>query len=310
MKRLLLLAALGFSFAGNAQVTVFEDGFENYPDFAITGFGNWLSLDFDGLPTYVGGTDDAEWDNAGDPQAFMIFNPVNALVSNSTEAQTGENANFDPHTGQKYAACWNSVPSGINGNNDWLVSPQIDLTNATGAALSVWVKSLSDTYELEKYRIGVYTGSGVPASAADFTIISGAANLSPGWANWEERTQSLAAYDGQVIRVGIQCRSFDNYMFMVDDFKITATSLSVSDNLATAFNMVPNPATDKVQIRATQGALLTNVEVVDLNGRTVMSAKATAGDFHQLNIAELSAGMYMVNIISDQGSVSKKLIKR
>lgn len=310
MRKKLLLGALLASTFGFSQVTVFEDSFDTYNDFIITGIGQWQTLDLDLLNTYTGGTSGTPaWANAGAPQAYQIFNPTTALVTNATNGVGGEteNRNFDPRTGAKFAACWAGVPSttgGATANNDWLVSPVLNLTGATGSALSVWVKSMSDSYGLEKYRIGVYVGTGTPTQVSDFTIISGVPNLTAPYGTWAERTQSLTAYDGQNIRIGIQCRTADAYMFMVDDFKITATTLSSEAFTLQGVKMYPNPATDVLNI-VSETEELTKVSITDLNGRVV---KQVNNNLSQISLQDLAKGIYMVTIESATAKKVEKLI--
>ena len=313
MKKTLLLFFISIS--SFAQITVYEDSFEAYDDFLISNIGAWQTLDLDLLFTYTGGQPEGAdpWTNAGAPQAFMIFNPTTANVSNATDGVDGseENRNFTPRTGSKYASCWAGVPES-NGqsavaNNDWLISPPINLSGATGSSLSIWVKSLSNTYGLERYRIGVYVGSGTPTSGSDFTIISGGTSLSAPYPNWAERVQSLSAYDGQTIRIGINCVTPDAYMFMVDDFKVTATTLSNSDFSKDTFSIYPNPATSVLNITNFNNVEINNISVTDINGRVV---KNQVSSLSQINVSDLNAGVYFVTIEAVEGKTTKKFIKQ
>lgn len=314
MKKTLLLFTL-FSTFTYAQITVFEDSFETYPDFAISGITDgtytWDVLDLDMLNTYTGGADPATWANAGAPMAFQIFNPVMGGVTSGTgDCNTTENIEFAPKTGDKYAAAWAGVPSDTGGavaNDDWLISPPIDLTGATGSSLSFWVKSLSDCYGFESYRIGVYLGSGTPTSGSDFTYLT--FGLTAGtWATWAQRTQSLSAYDGQVIRIGIKYQSADAYMLMIDDFKVTAATLSTENfNMNNKFVISPNPANNILNITS-DIAKIQSVSIVDLNGRTVKQLEVNNTN-SQINVSDLNAGVYMLNIQSEEGKTVKKFIK-
>lgn len=311
MKTKLLFSGLllGSLFSVKAQQVVFEDSFETYNDFLITGIGNWLTLDLDGSDTYSGGGG-IDWANEGMPQAYIVFNPTAAQVTNATTGT--EVRNFDPKTGNKYMAAWASVmpaQGGTGPNNDWLVSPVIDLTGATGSSLSVWVKSLSNSYGLETYKIGVYTGTGMPTSGSDFTIISGATNLTAPYPAWAERTQSLATYDGQSIRIGILCNSVDHYMFMVDDFKVTAATLSVDSNVQASFSVYPNPANNLINLSNSLNIVVEKVAITDMNGRTVKSLALNTASSTQIDISDLASGIYMMDISSEQGKLTKKIIK-
>ncbi|WP_428224499.1 T9SS type A sorting domain-containing protein [Flavobacterium sp.] len=311
MKRKLLSICLFAVSLGYSQQVVFQDDFESYTDFAISGIGNWQTLDLDLLDTYTTGLPDGSlytWNNAYAPMAFQVFNPAVAGVSNAT---TGDEVrNFDPKSGVKYMGAWGGVPLSngqtANVNNDWLISPVINLTGATGSALSLWVKSLTDAYGIEDYKIGVYVGTGTPTAATDFTIISGANALSAPFGVWEERVQNLSAYDGQKIRVGIQYVSPDRMMLMVDDFQITAATLSNNEVLASQFSVLPNPAKDQIRISKGSDFEISNVKISDLNGRVV---KTISGNVEVISLEDLTEGMYMMTIQSPSGIATKKIVK-
>lgn len=304
MKKILLSAFLAFGLNANSQTTLFEDNFDSYTDFAITGFGNWSTLDLDLLNTYTGGTATPTWANAGDPQAFIIFNPTTAAVTNSTDVAT-EVRNFDPRSGEKYAASW--AASGTPPlNEDWLISPAITL-GSTGNELTVWLKSMSDSYGLEEFSIGVYVGSGEPLASSDFVILTSGTATYP---DWTVSTEALDAYDGQTIRIGIRNEGADHYMLMVDDFKVTTTAdMGVNEAFAKKFSAYPNPANNVVNISNNYNITLTNVDINDINGRTVKTMKVNNLSEVQIDVTELSAGVYFMNINTDSGIAVKKFIK-
>lgn len=316
MKKLLLSFLFIGSIGATAQTTIFEDSFDTYADFVINDFGLWEGIDTDLLPTYTGGNATPAWANAGDEMAFQIFNPTTAVVTNATlgagTPPSDENRNFDPRTGAKYAACWAAVPSttgGATANNDWLISPPVTL-GSTGNVLRFWVKSMSNTYGLEKYRVGIFVGSTTP-TASDFTYLSGfPVALTAPYPNWSETVLNLAAtYNNATVRFGIQCVTADAYMFMVDDFKVTTTGLSNTQFSATAFSAYPNPANNVVTISNSANALVSNVAITDVNGRTVKTFKVDNVSQIELNVADLNSGIYFMNITTDAGSVVKKFIK-
>lgn len=312
MKKLLLSILFVTSMSTSAQVTVFEDSFETYNNFLITGIGNWQTLDLDGLNCYGVGTG-FTWPNNGVPQAWMVFNPsaTTPAVTNSTTGVGGEteNRNFNPRTGSKYAACWDSaLDGGSPVNNDFLISPVINL-GTTNNELRFWIKSLSDTYGLDKYRVYVYPGTGSPTLLSDFTLISGVVALSAPYPNWEEKIYSLNTYSNQSIRIGIRCVSADNYMLMMDDFKITSSNLKTDEFFSNKFSAYPNPAKETVTISNNDSILLTDVSITDINGRTVKTIKVNNLSEVQVNVSELTAGIYFMNVNTDSGKAVKRFIK-
>jgi hypothetical protein len=225
-----------------SNINLVNEDFEGYNDFIINNIGDWLTIDDDGLNTYTGGTpagDAPNWSNSSSPMAYQIFNPSTANVSNDLIGLGGEVRDFDPHGGDKYAACWAAVPELLTtANDDWLVSPVLSL-GVSNNSVSFWVKAMSNSYGDENYNVGIYIGNGNPTSGADFTIIS-AASLTAPYGSWLQDSYDLSAYSNQDVRIGIHCVSSDRYMFMVDDFIATTyiqNDIQTSVNTATAEQM-------------------------------------------------------------------------
>ena len=308
MKKLILTLTFIGSISGFSQTTIFEDGFESYSDFSID-FEPWINIDMDGLPTYVDENVTTPWLNSNLPMAFQIFNPSAAGVTNATSG--AELRNYDTHGGDKYAACWAASPSTtVTSNNDWLISPPITL--GTENNVSMWVKSLSSSYGLEKYRVAIFLGGGIPNVNAAITYLSGASTLIAPYEVWQQKTFPVAAsYNNQIVRIGIRCITNDAYMFMVDDFKVTGVvTAGLNDVLANKFSMFPNPANNVVSISNTESIFVNSINVTDVNGRIVLSNNYDAVSAAQLNISELTSGIYFVNINTTEGSVTKKLMKK
>lgn len=96
---------------------------------------------------------------------------------------------------------------------------------------------------------------------------------------------------------------FDNLTF-----KAVGTA-GVNENLISKLSVFPNPANDVVTIANNENILVNGVEVVDLNGRTVKTAKFDGVANAQINVSDLASGVYMMTISSDKGSVTKKMVK-
>jgi hypothetical protein len=74
------------------------------------------------------------------------------------------------------------------------------------------------------------------------------------------------------------------------------------------FSLTPNPTKDIVNVSNTS-ASINSIEVTDLNGRVVKTVNAIDASNTQVNISDLSSGVYMMKIVSDQGTTTKKVIK-
>ncbi|MGE8555079.1 MAG: choice-of-anchor J domain-containing protein [Chryseobacterium jejuense] len=315
MKKIILSLSLILGTTAYSQTVLLDESFETYPNFIITGIGNWLTLDLDGANTYygggavVGGETDPSWSpnwlNSSSPKAFQIFNPSATNATNNLAVNTGvdeEIRDFTPHTGQKYAAAW---AASTGANNDWLVTPAITLGTSSNT-LTFWVKALSSDYS-EQYKVGVYTGTGNPTTGSSFTTISVPATLSATYASWQLITLNLDAYAGQTIRVGFNYTASNKYMLLLDDVKIT-TSGTLANNeisktkLSTA--VYPNPTKGEVNIKTDKK--VKSASVIDMSGKTLNKTESGNTD-----ISALPKGTYLMKVeFADGTSTTEKIIKQ
>lgn len=312
MKKVLFSLAILFTGTLANSQTLLDEGFESYTNFAITGFGGWQTLDLDGLNTYTGGgpviggttTWAANWPNAGDPMAFQIFNlsASNATNNATSTASDEEVRDFSAHTGQKVAVSWAGVPTtSVTANNDWLISPVVTL-GASNNTLTLWVKALSPAF-VERYKIGVYVGSGTPTSASNFTIISGGTAGSIAPSTWQQVTTSLNAYSGQSIRIGIQYMAADKYMLLVDDVKITTGVLSTDEVSKSKTDIYPNPTKGEINIKTDKK--IKSSTVFDLSGKALLQTNS-----EKVNISSFAKGTYLVKVeFADGSTKTEKVIK-
>lgn len=298
MKKLLVLFLFALAVeVSYGQTVLLNDDFESYTDFVTNNFGQWTGLDLDQLYTWtLGGKPEdgwyATWPNAGTKMAYQIFNPSKANVTNNSTDYTQEFRNFDPHSGNKYAGCWNAKSEvSYDTNQDWLISPVVTL-GASGNTLTFWIKELSNSYGDEHYKVGIYTGSGSPTSSNNFTIISGTSHLTP-TTNWVQMTYNLDSYTAQTIRIGIICETPSDLgsMLMVDDFKITTNLIATStdrNNYSQKTRVFPNPT--KGEINVISESNIRNIEMYNTLGQKIKNIDKRD------NISDLNKGMYILKV--------------
>ena len=69
--------------------------------------------------------------------------------------------------------------------------------------------------------------------------------------------------------------------------------------------LYPNPASYIVTIKPNDGVIITSIEVYDITGKEV---NVKLSDDNTLNVSNLSDGIYLLNIYSENDAVTKKLI--
>jgi hypothetical protein len=175
---------------------------EEMEDFATTPIP-WRTINADKLPTW--GWSDFDFPHEGDSLAFIVFNP---------KAVSAEG--FTPHSKNKFLASIAAKGSTADpvSNNDWLVSPHGNL--GENPEFSFWAKSSTDqSGQLEKFNVAVSTTGYQPS---DFKIISGTTNpIEAPASEWTKYNFDLSEFKGENVYVAIQCVSFNNFIFMVDD---------------------------------------------------------------------------------------------
>ncbi|ALM47734.1 hypothetical protein AMR72_01745 [Flavobacterium psychrophilum] len=97
---------------------------------------------------------------------------------------------------------------------------------------------------------------------------------------------------------------------LIDNVKVDGSeTASVKENVLASLSVFPNPTNDVVTIANNENILVDGLSVVDLNGRTVKTVKFAGVAEAQVNLSDLSSGVYMMTISSDKGTTTKKIVK-
>lgn len=127
-------------------------------------------------------------------------------------------------------------------------------------------------------------GAGVDPFEVDYIMTAGTGNASAG----------VGKYDNLVAKAS------------ATDTLLGVKSNQLSD---TSFSVYPNPALNVINFSNTTNAVVSAIEMTDMNGRVVTSAKVNATE-GQISVSDLATGIYMMNITTDQGVVVKKIVKQ
>lgn len=83
--------------------------------------------------------------------------------------------------------------------------------------------------------------------------------------------------------------------------------LGVNEANSREFQLYPNPSNGSVTISTENGVSISSVSVTDLSGRTVFMLNQAFNQRTTLDLNQLTDGIYLVNVIGENGIVSKKL---
>lgn len=74
--------------------------------------------------------------------------------------------------------------------------------------------------------------------------------------------------------------------------------------------LFPNPVTKNLNIHINHSNHTINkIEIYDIYGKLLHTAQAS-GAFVDLDVSDLAAGIYVVHILTDKGSINKKFVKQ
>jgi len=193
--------------------------------------------------------------------------------------------------------------------DNWAVSPVINLSAYPGQDITLtWIQQTNAEFPEDKYSVYVGTTNDIAdllSSEVSFTITveDGAPT---------NQSLDLSSFAGETA-VYVAFRHYDSSDFdyvSIDDVTVTAGDIAgLNENLASKFSVSPNPANTTININSSNNALINGAEIVDMNGRTVKTATYNGVSDAQINISDLSSGVYMINLASDQGKTTKKIIK-
>lgn len=206
------------------------------------------------------------------------------------------------------------------GAGNFLISPKIDLTAIDAANLKFKIGSFGQADGMNGYELYVATDTEITIDGEGYSIdLSGleavskaelpnsnADNVIQG----TDVTVDLTPYAGKGVYLVFIHSSYNGVGFlMLDDIVVTTGVAGVNENLQTKLSVFPNPVNDVVNVTNSENILVNGVEVADLNGRIVKTTKFENVSNAQINVSDLAAGVYMMTVSSDKGSMTKKIIK-
>ncbi len=101
-----------------------------------------------------------------------------------------------------------------------------------------------------------------------------------------------------------------NFPIITNTVTTTVSALAVSDLAKNVFSLYPNPASQSVTIEMPNDANVETISVFNLLGQKI---KTIAPEFenrlYAMDISDMAAGTYLIQLISENGKKTKKLIK-
>ncbi len=91
------------------------------------------------------------------------------------------------------------------------------------------------------------------------------------------------------------------------DKSVTFGTTGISETNTTGTSIFPNPASDKIQITSSVSLDNSTVEIYSITGKLV--SKTSLNDKNEINISNLSNGIYLIKINSETVNFVERIIK-
>lgn len=207
------------------------------------------------------------------------------------------------------------IKSTNEANEDWLISPALDLT-AYDTVMMSFENMLNGTGDSIRLMVSSnYSGSGDPTTATWTDITSRARWSSGNYAVVNTDSVELTDYVGGTIYVAFKFASqaTQDYLYKIDNIQVfavlpsTNTPDAIQDIQRANVAIYPNPAENNFFLKTEKRGSL---ELLDAVGRVVLNENIEIG-LNNIELNDINKGVYIVHIILENGSESvSKLIVR
>ncbi len=89
-------------------------------------------------------------------------------------------------------------------------------------------------------------------------------------------------------------------------FEVSST-LGLETETLNEISMFPNPTHDNIHLKLPESVILESVQLIDLNGKVVFY---TQEQLHKIDLSKLSNGVYLLQLKTNVGEISKRIIKQ
>lgn len=277
------------------------------------------SNDVVGATQNVGGGDASGNCSGATVNATYVWKDFEDVDLNSggwnTRLVTGTSNWFaNSFNGDNFAKISNFSAGANTAAENWLVSPSLDLSAASSPYVNFKTIAKFDGNPLQLMVSTNYSGTGNPNAATWADLTSDAiwdADMAD-WGDWVcSGDVTLSAYKQASVHVAFKYTGSDSNgsTWEVDDIAVfDGIALSTDEDIFTLANVFPNPVRDVLHVVLSKNAPST-IRILNVSGKVVHAVSTTKIN-NNVSVADMEAGMYIVQIISGNDIQSTKFIKK
>ena len=202
-----------------------------------------------------------------------------------------------------------SVANVTSAANSTMYSRGINLQAGSPATVTFYVENyLNASSSPGSYVLTVGNGQDSASQTTTIATVPSVTNTTFVLKTYTFTPTTAGVYYFGILNNSPAVTAAETQALLIDNFTVTQV-LANNQILDSKFSTYPNPAKNVVNITNTTDASISAIEMTDLNGRVVKSIKLSEVSEAQVNISDLSQGVYMMKITTSQGIATKKVIK-
>ena len=258
-------------------------------------------ITFSSLNTFAQTTIISEDFQSGIPVSFSIVDN-DGLTPNSAVAEytSAWISIADPEDNMNMVAGSTSFFEPVGEADRWLITPILVLGNY-GNSIS-WDAKSHDASFPDDYLVLVSTTT---PDLASFTDTIG--YIQEENAEWTTRSVDLSTegYNGQSIFIAFRNNTDDGFKLYIDDISVSKDDpASINEISSVQVTVFPNPTSDLVYIHSENE--ITSIQLVDLSGQLLIDNQHNT----VLKLSDLPIGIYLLTVNTDQGTITKRVVKK
>ncbi|NOX84706.1 MAG: DUF5017 domain-containing protein [Chlorobi bacterium] len=211
---------------------------------------------------------------------------------NVTGSQVWENYEYG---GNKFARM-SGYEGGSNENEDWLISPQMNMTGFTTVTFNFSTAMNYTGPDLQLFFSSDYDGVGDPNNFTwiDFTDQAAWSDGSWNWVPSGDVDLTSMAAESSYVAFKYTSTADQSATWEVDDILIFGIQgVGIGENKTEKITLYPNPATEFFNFDSDDEGEMT---IMDLTGRTILTSGLQKG-INRVNVSQLNPGIYLVRVI-------------
>jgi hypothetical protein len=262
------------------------------------------------------------------PTGAIADNPTEVTaVAISSAAVSSVTWNLGGHGASNGCFIWDFY-SITNGRGSKLIWNKLDLTTKVNSRVSFSrAHALYSGTEPDRLKVNVSTDCGTTwttvwdKQGTQLATVPPVGNNTRYYAavgDWVTDTVDLTAYDGQseVVIAFEAISGYGNSLFIddVNTFEATVVGVSAINTEAAEVRIMPNPVSTQMTLEFTLlNTVDANISIINALGQQVQ--QVTNGSFSgtnviEVNTSELTSGVYFVNIITEEGTTTKRFVRQ